>query len=48
MVGFCHAVEENPIFLALFLVCGGDIRYCLEMTCFWFVMIVCIMIYIDG
>ena len=25
---------------------GGDIRYCLEMTYFWFVMILCIMIYV--
>ena len=31
-----------------FLVGRGDIMYWLEMTCFWFVMILCITIYIGG
>ena len=47
VVEFGHSVNKLWVFSTIW-VGGGDIRYWLEMTCFWFIMILCIMIYVGG
>ena len=47
VVYFHQAVKKLWIF-GTFLVGGGDITHWLEITCFWFVMTLCITIYVGG
>ena len=44
---FLKCIEKRVTFCT-FLVGGRNIRYWLEMTSFWFVMILCITTYVGG
>ena len=47
MIYFGYAVKKLWIF-GTFLIDKGDIMDWLEKTCFWFIMILCVLIYVGG